>query len=190
VIIFSYTSPHPGTRINYEENKMDTTRIQKNAISQIIGDLFAGTCLYSPGTQAAYHGPIEPHELNTFRGILGRLAENHYKDQLTAADVENAIQYCERTGREYGHVSPSFLTGTWGVRIGALKDILKLLALDWFDLLPLKSTIDLYENKWIIANYSINKTFLAVKLESINPDVNGFEYCLDYNDLETVKFLC
>ena len=171
---------------------MDTQIIKKLAIAKILGSLFEGTCQYSYLVKTAWNYPIEPDikALDKFRIKLSHLAELHFENLLDLDDcfvVKDVIEFTRIVGSEYGHVTSSYTTGTWGVRHSTLHDILDVLNIPDYDLLPVTSPYKFYDLDCIIDSYEISKFNFWVKLHPTNGIANDFSIDFSWKDLAKVS---
>jgi len=169
---------------------MNTKEIKKKAIAIGLGYLLTQSCTYSPETQARWDS-MEPNveALRDFQHLLARFAFAHFKNELDEILVNSAISFCTIVGRKVGHVLSQGTTGTWGVRISELENIKKILMLPDYELHPIGTTIELYGDSVKIINYKIDVNWIVVKYRPTDPEVNEWEACYYYNDLEQLRAL-
>jgi hypothetical protein len=165
---------------------MNTKQIRKQAIALQLGDLFKGTCQYSPDTPAS-KGLIEPdiYALSELRHSLVYLASRHFCDDLHENDVLNVVEFCTRVGSRCGHVlSNGWTTGTWGTRISALNDILKVLAIPDGNLAPIGSRKTVYDIPCRITGYKVSSNWLEITYTPLDPEVKPWDACVHFSELE------
>lgn len=168
---------------------MNTAYIRKRSIAKILGSLLENTCIYSPETKARYD-LMEPDfdALRDFRLKLSNLAELHFHNKLDIEDVEEVYNWCYRIGASVGHVLSHGTTGTWGVRLSHLNDIVKALEIPDFDLLPRGSIIDMYGHSVeIVDYYKVSETWIVVKFRNTNEYHHEWEGCVSWKDLNILK---
>lgn len=170
---------------------MNTKYIRKQAIALKLGELLAGTCKYSPDTPAAYHSLIEPdHDaLSDFQLRIAGMANRHFHDQLYVKEVQMVYDWCYRIGASVGHVLSQGTTGTWGVRMHELRDIIEVLNIPDFELLPIKSIINLYDSPARIMNYGVSENWLIItyKTNEDNEYENTWDTVVYWKDLEMLR---
>ena len=110
---------------------MNVEMIKKDAISQQLGKLLSGVCKYSPETPAARGEPIEPDKnaLYQFSDEISILAKCHFVNALDIRQIEGLLKnFVYPIAENYGHLRyDGATTGTWGVRISQLKNIIDIL---------------------------------------------------------------
>jgi hypothetical protein len=165
------------------DTNLYTNKIKQEAISKILGSLFVGTCEYSDLILDRWNKPIEPdiNALNQFRTYLNELATLTRVQDFSAlkACIENiVIPFINKTGSIYGHITSSYVIGTWGVRYSTIKDILTVIAIEnipyWYN-----KTGKIYELDVKITFITVSTYALWLELSPINPEVNKFQ--IDFN---------
>ena len=168
---------------------MNVEMIKKDAISQQLGKLLSGVCKYSPETPAARGEPIEPNipALMEFVLEIGSLAKVHFLDALIIEDVKDTLHFCEKVARECGHLRyDGATTGTWGVRISQLENIIDILKIrDDIEFPKVGDIVTLYTIPSKIKSYEISTTWLFVYLEPLDSEIN--DYSISYNWKELYK---
>jgi len=149
---------------------MNTQYIKKQAIAKQLGEIMENACKYSPTTPAKY-GNIEPdtNALANFILKIAHLTWLHFLDELTEAEVMEAYDFCYKVGYSVGHVLSQGTTGTWGVRLSDLDNILEILRIEDFETVGYHDTIivlDKYEMK--IDTIKINANWVWVEGEITN----------------------
>ena len=169
-----------------------TNIVKHTASNKILTSLFEGCNEYNNSEMAAYNNIMEPdiEGLNNFRSMLnfgGELIRNEDFTGLKIFINDTLIPMVNRIGSKYGHVTYSYTTGTWGVRLGQLKDILKVLALTDVPYLYNKTGM-IYDIKIKITEIRINGHELWLKLEPENKEVNSFEIYLTWDNINNLDF--
>lgn len=164
---------------------LNTKWVRKNAVSEILGDLFTHTCKYSPDTPAAGNSLIEPDvdSLGAFRGMLAHLADLAFNDELTVHNVSALQRYVRTVGYPLGHVTSGYLTGTWGVRFSDLDTLKQALSIPDYDLLPMKTPVQVYGEEWFVYEYRVHTNWLFI---TVVKDVYGngrFEISKSWKEL-------
>lgn len=151
---------------------MNTRVLKQRAIAMMLGWMFEFTCVYTPDVDNRWGTPIEPDvpNLNEFRILLAELARLHQDCKLTVDDLQDAKKFVRKVGFEHGHVTGSYLTGTWGVRYSELGDIIEMLNMPDGELLPVGATITMYGNDYKIEEYKISQFHLGVYISPENDD--------------------
>lgn len=166
-----------------------TESIKHKALTEIMARLFAGTTVYKDSDIGAYNSVIEPDSiaLDKFRSMLCIMARYIRVENFNGLKhyITNTVsEFVRKTGFNYGHVTGSYLTGTWGVRTSELNDILRVI--------DLPEIINLYNRTGIIYDLpvkviSVNVTSYSVNyvLDPIDPSVNQFDYFRTWRDIES-----
>lgn len=165
---------------------MNTAHIRKVAISKCLAELMEDSCKFSPDTPARW-GVIEPNipALMQFIDMTGRLVKLHFQNKLTIGDVEDVIEFCKDIARPIGHLmSDGCTTGTWGVRLSDLDNIIEILEIPDFDLLPLKSPYITYGITCKIKEYhSIDTNWIVVRFTPDDNEMQEFEDCVYWKNI-------
>lgn len=113
---------------------MNTQHIKKMAIAKQLGEMLEHSCKYSPKTPASW-GNVEPdtNALAIFQTKTSWFAYRHFNDILTIQDVLEVYDYCYKIGYSVGHVLSQGTTGTWGVRLSQLNNIMEILQIEDFE---------------------------------------------------------
>jgi len=168
---------------------MNTQYIRKQAIALKLGELLTGTCKYSPKTPARW-GVIEPNveSLEVFQNEIATLARLHFLDALKSDDVQAVIGFCERVARPIGHLmSDGCTTGTWGVRLHELNEIIEVIKLEDFELLPFGTETVTYGIPVKILDYTVTEDWLVVKYEQQGEYEGTFEDCVSWKNINNLK---
>ena len=170
---------------------MNVEMIKKDAISQELGKLLSGVCKYSPDTLAAWENLIEPNipALMEFVLEIGSLAKVHFLDALLIEDVKDTLHFCEKVARECGHLRyDGATTGTWGVRISQLRNIIDILKIqDDIEFPKVGDIVTLYTIPSKIKSYEISTTWLFVYLEPLDSEVNEFSISYNWKELYKIE---
>ena len=164
---------------------MDTAYVRKQAIACQLGDLLKSSCQYSPTTPAA-RGLIEPDwdALYDFQIKLSLMAKAHFDDNLTLDHVKRVYDFCWRIGRSVGHVmSDNCTTGTWGVRLSELKNLMDIISIPDFELPKIGTVMEMYGIPSAIVRYEISENWLWVEYKPINKEVNQFPVSISWKEL-------
>ena len=164
---------------------MDTNYVRKQAIALQLGDLLASSCKYSPTTPAA-RGLIEPDwdALKDFQIKVADMANLHFQDYLKLDDVKKVFDYCYRIGRSVGHVfSDNSWTGTWGVRLQELNNIMDILSIPDFELPKIGTVVEMYGIEVAIMKYEISESWLWVDYKPTNEETNPFPVSISWREL-------
>ena len=169
---------------------MNVEMIKKDAISQQLGKLLSGVCKYSPETPAARGEPIEPDKnaLYQFADEISRMAKIHFMTKLSIEDIESVLKdLVYPIAENYGHLRyDGATTGTWGVRISQLKNIIDILKIrDDIEFPKVGDIVTLYTIPSKIKSYEISTTWLFVYLEPLDSEIN--DYSISYNWEELYK---
>lgn len=165
---------------------MNTQYVRKIAISKQLGEMMENICKYSPSDTVARGGSIEPDEaaLFQFSDEISRFAKLHYKNSLTIRDIGNAIKFY------VGHVfSDGSNTGTWGVRISDLYDLIKILEIPDFELISYESEIMWHGSPIKVISFHPESNWMAVKFQNTSSEgeIHEWENCIYWRDLEILK---
>jgi hypothetical protein len=166
---------------------MNTKQIRKEAIALQLGELFKHTCTYSSDSPARW-GLIEPdiYALAQFRQDLAFLAGRHFLDDLNEKNVHQVLDFCNKIGRRCGHVlGDGWTTGTWGVRISALENILKILDLPDLELPKVGTARTVYEVPCKITGYKVTENWLWVTYSPDDPEVYQIEKSISWKEFGT-----
>lgn len=168
------------------------TIVKHTACNEILTSIFKGCNEYNNSEMGAYNCIIEPdiEGLNNFRSMLnfgGELIRNEDFTGLKIFINDTLIPMVNKIGSKYNHITYSYTTGTWGVRLGQLKDILKVLTLTDIPYLYNKTGM-MYETRIKIINVRIGTHELWLKLEPENKEVNSFEINLTWDNLNNLDF--
>lgn len=164
---------------------MDTSYVRKQAIACQLGDLLKSSCQYSPTTPAA-RGLIEPKwdALYDFQIKLAEMAKLHFQDRLDINLVKKCYDFCWRIGRSVGHVmSDNCTTGTWGVRLQELNNLMDIISIPDFELPKIGTVVEMYGIPSSIVKYEICENWLWVNYKPINEEVNPFPVSISWKEL-------
>jgi len=166
---------------------MNTNYIKKQAIAGLLGKLFEWTCHSSP-EDVARPGPAEPENLQLFRMYLSMLAEMHYTNTLRISDVNGVINYVLEIGRKHGHIFDNGSSyGSWGVRLGELRKIRKVLEIPSNkELFEYGTGYKFGDHTETIKGYKVNNTFLTLELKQDWSDGRKFSIPIEWSDLHTL----
>jgi hypothetical protein len=165
-----------------------TNSIKQKAIYEVLADLFKGTCEYSDLIQGHWGNSIEPdiNALDQFREYLNELAALIRVQDFEA--IKNhlekiTIPFVRRIGLKFGHITSSYITGTWGVRYSTLDKILIIIDID--------NIPDLYNRTARIYDLDVKITSVKVTSYSVwyeltpllDPEIRPFQIDFSWKTL-------
>ena len=166
---------------------MNTQHMKKNAIAKQLGEMLTHSCQYSPETPASW-GKIEPdtNALAIFQTKISWMAHRHFENILTIQDVEEVYNYCYKIGYSVGHVLSQGTTGSWGVRLSQLNNIIEILQVEDFETVgrgDFIAVLDKYEMKIERVEISANWVWIHGKITNEYGYVEEFPISYNWNDV-------
>jgi len=171
---------------------MNTQYIKKKAIAKALGELLEDTCLYSPDSQSR-DDSMEPDvtALSRFSTMISDMAKLHFLNELEIEDVQFALDFCYEIGLKVGHVFwGNCMTGTWGVRIGKLENIKKIINVGDFDIVGVGDAIlilDKYDAEIEKITIGVNWVWLKVEFTNEYGYVEKFEIDYNWNKIDDLR---
>lgn len=170
---------------------MNTQYIKKMAIAKQLGEMLEHSCKYSP-TTPAQHGFIEPdtNALAIFQTKVSWLAYRHFHDLLTRNDVMEVHKYCYNIGYSVGHILSQGRTGTWGVRLAQLENIMAILEIEDFDIAGYGNyvtVLDKYNAEIKSIQIESNWIWMNVEFENEYGHTENFPISYDWKELRKIS---